>query len=252
MSVGSAVVILREEAADLCRYPERAEVVAGDELALRVFQPVGRAGPQPDLFDSAACRDRLKKIVPATDFQVEPPGNDSAAPTAGAIKGDELAGSHDREGSQHECVEHGKDRSVHADTDGEREDGGGGESGAAAEAAEGIARIAESGLHPRQAAAVPVVFLGLGYATEFADRGGVRGFRRHTRRTKLGLLHGHVAGDFIVQIALQAPQTEQGEESGKHRHSDSAGFRNRCMIATVLAHSWDSREICFRPARVSS
>jgi hypothetical protein len=115
-----------------------------------------------------------------------------------------LVGLADWQGPEDNGIEDLVYGGVGADSEREGEDGRRGESGSAAELAEGVAEVLREGVEERQAALVAVSFADLGDSAEFAA-GAQAGFvRRESAALILGGQHLEVPGDFFVQASRAA------------------------------------------------
>src|ERR1035437_3284575 len=128
-------------------------------------------------------------------------------------------------------MEQRKDGGVGADPESQRENCGGGEAGCTAQPAKPVAEILGGAFEPGYAAPVANLFLGLGDAAEFAERGGacVSGF--HSLLAKFLFLHGKMEGDFFVQFAVQTVSAKETAQAPPEYPHGSAPIRRGEGIA---------------------
>ena len=161
-----------------------------------------------------------------------------------------------RERLEQDGVDHREDRGVRADAEREHDEHGGGEAGALAEAAKGVAHVLQGGRDDWNAPPLTVLLRNLLHAPERQDGLPPGLLRGEARALVVVGVHAEMRLDFVREVAIAARTVEQtrdppGPRTKPPHHHPSRGARNRARISVVSCHSRASAASCLRPARVS-
>ena len=160
---------------------------------------------------------------------------------------EETIGARQRQVAQQHAVHDGECRAVDTDAECEGEDRDRCETRRAAQGAKGVAQVLHRALEPDGSPLLARDLLDHADVAELAPGGERRVARRLSARDMLGLRHGEMRADLLVEIGITARTIEEGES---HVSLSAGGVISPAMASDSASHLERSAASCLRPAAV--
>ncbi len=228
---------------------QHLEIIAADDGGVHRFD--GAASAQNGIVQRfvAGGEHARDHLLAGRHLAIEGIAEAERLPVFPQLNIDELLAVSDRQRAKDHRVQHLVNGGVGADSECEREDGGGGEAGALAQLPERIAEVLRQCVEQRQAPLVAMRLAHLRDGAEIAASLGAGGGGGETAAFQVGRKHVEVSGNLFVEARGSAEQAAQARPQDAQGGHDSPS-RSRLTMATVRDQLLASAANWRRPAAV--
>ena len=238
--IPSRRVLAGDEASAKCRtHAEDAHEVRGDAGSVETYRVAGtgkgelRGTERRDVLEGASLAMKCEiRCLIETGRHLEGSRRRSVRDEKESLRVGE------GKGPQQDAVDDGEDGGVGADTEGQREQGDGGEAGCAAQTARGVAQVAAKAREPESAPHVARHLRDVGDVAELAPRGTLGVGPRLAARDAVGDRHLEVSANLLIELLAPlgagTPRKLHGSASGRgcRKSTDQA-----CRLSTPRTSS---------------